>query len=161
NGKEPTKLRVVLDVPADAPIGYHSLRLATAKGMSNFRVFCVDDLPQVLKATPAPTRAMPQALTTPCVLVGRADAEVSDWYKITVKAGQKLSFDLIGRRLGSAFDPQLTLYDARTGRDLPGGFSNDAPGLQTDPRLSYTFKEAGDVLIEVRDVTNRGGPDFF
>src|SRR5262245_54286506 len=30
NGKEPTKLRVVLDVPADAPIGYHSLRLATA-----------------------------------------------------------------------------------------------------------------------------------
>src|SRR5262249_4040408 len=42
-----------------------------------------------------------------------------------------------------------------------GGFSNDAPGLQTDPRLTYTFKEAGDYLIEVRDVTYRGGPDFF
>src|SRR5262249_37186663 len=39
--------------------------------------------------------------------------------------------------------------------------SNDAPGLQTDPRLTYTFKEAGDVLIEVRDVMYRGGPDYW
>src|SRR5262249_19575425 len=57
-------------------------------------------------------------------------------------------------------DPQLHLYDAATGRDLPGGHSNDAPGLQTDARLTYTFKQAGDVLIEVRDVAYRGGPDF-
>src|SRR5437870_4061106 len=29
NGKDQAKLRVVLEVPADAPIGYHSIRLAT------------------------------------------------------------------------------------------------------------------------------------
>src|SRR5207244_7615655 len=102
-----------------------------------------------------------QAVPVPCVVVGRADAEVSDYYKITVKAGERVSFEILGRRLGSAFDPQIQLYDAKSGRELPGGHSNDAPGLQTDPRLTYTFKDAGDYLVEVRDVLYRGGADFF
>src|SRR5439155_1146732 len=38
---------------------------------------------------------------------------------------------------------------------------NDAPGLQTDPRLTYTFKDAGEYLIEVRDVMYRGGADHW
>src|SRR5262249_9974319 len=49
NGKEPAKLAVRLEVPADAPLGFHTLRLATARGMSNLRMFCIDDLPQVLR----------------------------------------------------------------------------------------------------------------
>src|SRR5262249_53536478 len=47
----------------------------------------------------------------------------------------------------------------KTGREV--AHSNDAPGLQTDPRLTHTFKAAGDYLIEVKDVMNRGGPDFW
>ncbi|HKB36276.1 MAG TPA: PPC domain-containing protein [Gemmataceae bacterium] len=159
NGKDNAKLRVVLDVPADAPLGFHSLRLATTRGMSNLRPFCIDDLPQVMEGATNHALNMAQAVTVPCVVVGRADAEVSDYFKVSVKAGQRLSFEVLGRRLGSGFDPQLSLYDAQ-GRDLPGGHSNDAPGLQTDPRLTYTFKEAGDYIVEVRDVTYRGGPDF-
>src|SRR5262249_40058012 len=91
----------------------------------------------------------------------KADAESNDYFKINVKTGQRVSFEVLGRRLGSAFDPQITLFDARTGRELPGGYSNDAPGLQTDARLTYTFKEAGDYLVEIRDVTYRGGDDFY
>src|SRR5438132_2982498 len=49
NGKDPAKLRVKLEVAADAPIGFHAIRLATARGMSNFRLFCIDDLPQVVE----------------------------------------------------------------------------------------------------------------
>src|SRR5581483_2580238 len=49
NGLDNTKLRVRLEVPADAPLGYHTLRLATTRGMSNLRLFCIDDLPQVLE----------------------------------------------------------------------------------------------------------------
>src|SRR5205085_818732 len=83
-----------------------------------------------------------------------------DWYKIAVKAGERLSFEVLGRRLGSVFDPQLTLYNAANGHELRGGHSNDAPGLQTDPRLTYTFKDEGDVLVEIRDVSYRGGEDY-
>src|SRR5436190_8452072 len=45
NGKDAAKLRVVLEVPKEAPLGFHSLRLATTNGMSNLRLFCIDDLP--------------------------------------------------------------------------------------------------------------------
>lgn len=161
NGKDQAKLRVLLEVPADAPIGFHSLRLATSRGMSNLRPFCIDDLPQVLKAGTNSARDKAQAIPIPCTVAGTlAAAETSDWYKVTVTAGQRVSFDILGRRLGSQFDPQVTLSDAKTGKDLPGGFSNDAPGLQTDSQLTYTFKDAGDYLIEIRDVTFRGGADF-
>src|SRR5262245_47739638 len=34
NGKDNTKLKVNLEVPADAPLGLHSLRLATMRGIS-------------------------------------------------------------------------------------------------------------------------------
>jgi hypothetical protein len=161
NGKDNSKLRVRLQVAKDAPLGYHTIRLATTRGLSNFRLFCIDDLPQVMAVDTNRSKKTPQALTFPCVVVGRATQEASDYYKITVKAGQRVSFEVLGRRLGSAFDPQITLYNTRTGNELPDGHSNDAPGCQTDPRLTYTFKIAGTYLIEVRDVMYNGGPDFW
>src|SRR5258707_271600 len=160
NTKDNAKLRVRLEVPKDAPIGFHSIRMATTRGMSNVRLFCIDDLPQVQEVDTNRSKTTAQLVPVPCVVMARADAEVSDYFKVAVTAGQRVSFEILGRRLGSLFDPQLTLFDARTGRELPGGHSNDAPGLQTDPRLTYTFKETGEYLIEVRDVMYRGGADF-
>jgi hypothetical protein len=161
NGKDNVKLRVHLDVPKDAPLGFHSIRLATTRGMSNFRLFCIDDLPQIMEVDTNRSKSTAQAVSHPCVVVGKADAESSDYYKINVKAGERVSFEILGRRLGSGLDPQLTLHDARTGQELPGGHSNDAPGLQADPRLTYVFKEAGEYIIEVRDALYRGGADFW
>ena len=161
NGKDGGKLLVRLEIPKDAPMGFHALRLAAARGMSNVRLFCVDDLPQVIAKDDNHAPAAAQPLAPPCVVVGRTVNEGNDYYKITAAAGQRLSFEVLGRRLGSPIDPQLTLLDARTGRELRGGHSNDAPGLQTDPRLTYTFKEAGDYLVEVRDVSYKGGEDYF
>ena len=160
NGKDATKLLVKLEVPATAPLGFHSIRLATMRGVSNIRLFCIDDLPQVLQGATNRAKTTPQEVPVPCVVVGKVNPEVSDWYKIKATAGQRVSFEVLGRRLGSAIDPQLTLYDAKSGKELPDGHSQDAPGLQTDPRLTYTFKDAGEYLIEIRDVTYRGPEDF-
>ena len=126
--------------------------------MSNLRLFCIDDLPQVMALPASRKKETAQAVAVPSVVVGTAAAEQTDYFKITAKAGERVSIEVLGRRLGSAFDPQLSLLDARSGREL--AYSNDSPGLQTDARLTYTFKGAGDYLIEVRDVTYRGGPDF-
>jgi hypothetical protein len=160
NGKDATKLLVKLEVPSDAPIGFHTLRLATTRGMSNLRIFCIDDLPEVPSNNNNRSKATAQAVPVPAVVAGRATAEANDYYKITATAGQRLTFEVLGRRLGSAFDPQLTLFDAKTGREMPAGHSQDADGLQTDPRLTYVFKNAGDYLVEIRDVSYRGGEDF-
>jgi hypothetical protein len=94
----------------------------------------------------------------PAVVAGKSDAEGSDWYKITAKAGQRLSFDVLGRRLGSPIDPQISIYHGKTMREL--AHDNDSPGSQSDARLSYLFKEAGEYLVEIKDVLNRGGADY-
>jgi hypothetical protein len=159
NGQDNAKLRIHLEVPADAPIGYHTIRLATTRGISNLRLFCIDDLPQLPEVTNNRDKTTPQALAIPCVVPGKLDAEKSNWFLINVKAGQRLSFDVLGRRLGGPIDPQLSIYDAKTQREI--AHDNDAPGCQTDPRLSYVFKQAGAYLIEIKDVLNRGGADYF
>jgi hypothetical protein len=158
NGQDNAKLKVQLKMPADTPLGLYPLRVATARGLSNFRLVAVDDLPQLVKNEKNTTRESAQAIPVPCAVSGRIDPEKADYYKITVAAGQRLSFDVLGRRLGSALDPEITILHGKTMRPL--AYDNDSPGCQGDPRLSYTFKEAGDYIIEVNDVTNRGGPEF-
>ncbi len=158
NGQDQTKLNVRLAVPADAAVGYYPLRLATTRGMSNVRLFCIDDLPQVLEGADNHKFETAQPVPIPAVIVARADAETSDFFKITVSAGQRVSFDVLGRRLGGPIDPQLSIYNSKSRREL--AHANDAPGCQTDPRLTYVFKEAGDYIIEVRDVLNRGGAEY-
>ncbi len=159
NGKDNGKLLVRLEVPKDAPIGFHSIRLATRRGMSNLRLFCIDDLPQVIESATNHSPSTAQTVAVPCVVVGKADVEATDYFKFRVTAGQRLSFEVLGRRLGSQFDPQVQILDGN-GRELPNAYSNDAPGLQTDARLTYTFKAAGEYLVAVRDVSYRGGDEF-
>jgi hypothetical protein len=159
DNKTPTQLKVKLEVPKDAPLGYHFVRIATKRGMSNARLFCLDDLPEVAESGSNREPKTAQAITLPAVVTGKLNPEQTGFFKITVKAGQRVSFDVLGRRLGGPIDPQLTVLDAN-GRELPNGFSNDAPGLQTDPRLTTTFEKAGDYVVAVRDVSYRGGPEY-
>ncbi len=130
NNKE---LKIHVEVPMDAPPGYYPLRLATTRGMSNVRLFCVDDLPNV-EAGNCQKFDDAQAVSVPCVVVGRTINEGASYFKIAVHAGQRLSFDVLGRRLGSPLDPELTIYNATTRRIV--AHDNDSPGCQSDPRLA-------------------------
>jgi hypothetical protein len=161
NGKDSARLQVRLEVPKDAPLGFHAIRLATRHGLSNLRIFCVDDLPQVLRVENNHSKPSAQRLNYPCVVAGRIEPETADYYRISVKRGQRVTFEILGRRLGSGLDPQVTLYDPSGQRELRGGHSNDAPGLQTDSRLTYVFKRDGDYLVEIRDTKWAGRPDYW
>jgi hypothetical protein len=161
NGKDAAKVRVKLEVPGDAPIGFHTVRLATKNGISNARIFCVDDLPQIEEKGDNKSKDKAQVVPLPIVVAGKADAEVSDFFRFTVKPGERLTFEVLGRRLGSAFDPVIKLYNAQNGRELPGHYSDDEPGLQSDSRLTRTFAQGGDYLVEVRDTRYQGGADYF
>ncbi len=153
-------LQIRLEVPSDAPLGIQTIRLATKRGISNLRFFCIDDLPEVPKQAGISAIEKAQRVPHPAVVTGKAEKETGDYYRFTAVAGERIAFEVVGRRLGSAFDPQITLFDAK-GKEMPGGHNNDAPGLQTDSRLIYTFKNAGDYLIEVRDTLWRGGDDYW
>ncbi len=161
NGQDPAQLRVRLEVPVDAPVGVHTVQLATVGGLSNLRTFCVDDLPAIAEVDTHRNKATPQTVPIPCVVSGKIHAETSSFFKINVKAGQRIAVEVLGRRLGSPIDPLILLHDVKTGRELPSLYSDDAPGLQTDARLAHTFTEAGEYLIEVRDTLHRGGADYY
>lgn len=148
-------------VPADAPVGVHTVRLATAAGVSNARPLVVDELPEVAEVETNRTKDAAQELPVPCVVTGRADGEAADYFRVPGKAGQTLTFEVLGRRLGSPIDPIVVLHDGKTKRELVDRYADDTPGLQTDARLTHTFAADGSVLVEVRDTTYRGGPDFF
>jgi hypothetical protein len=159
NGKDAAKFIARLEVPKDAPLGWHSIRVMTRRGLSNLRQFCIDDLPQVLEADTNRAYATAQLVPLPCVVCGRADSEVTDYFKFIGSPGQRLSFEVLGRRLGSQLDPYLVLYHGPTKKQI--AFSDDAPGQLKDARFSHTFKEGGEYVLELRDVRYQGGADWY
>ncbi len=161
NGTEAAKLRVKVAIDPKCPIGLYTLRVSTKHGVSNARPFVVDTLSVVASTNANRTKDTAQAVTAPCVASGSVALETSEFYKVTVTAGQKLAFEVLARRIGSPLDPIVVLHDAKTKRELVDLYADDTPGLQGDCRLSHTFKEAGEVLVEVRDTTHRGGADFL
>ncbi|MBP3960597.1 hypothetical protein J8F10_35690 [Gemmata sp. G18] len=161
NGTDAGKLRVKVTVDPKCAIGLHTVRVATKHGVSNARPFIVDTLPLVASTNANRAKDTAQVVTVPCVASGVVAAEASEFYKVKVSAGQKLAFEVLARRIGSPLDPIVVLHDAKTKRELIDLYADDTPGMQGDCRLAHTFKESGEVLVEVRDTTHRGGGDFF
>ncbi|HYH66893.1 MAG TPA: hypothetical protein VD866_19520, partial [Urbifossiella sp.] len=158
---DPAKLTVKVELPADVPLGLHTLRVATKTGVSNLRPFVVDDLTGVEEVATNRTKDTAQAVPVPCVVSGKTDAEASDFFRVKVAAGQALTFEVVARRIGSPLDPIVVLHDGQTKRELIDKYADDTPGLQADARLTHTFAADGEVIVEVRDTTYRGGADFF
>lgn len=157
NGKNAAEVTWRLNVPADVPVGIHGLRVAGPNGVSSLKLIMVDDLPSVVAA--GNTVIDKAQEIAPLTAVDGAIANLSrNYYRIKVAAGQKLSFEVVARRLGSALDPLLRILDAN-GRELT--YSDDEPGLCGDARLHYTFANAGDYVIEVRDIRYQGGAGHF
>ncbi len=157
--KDATKLKVKFVIPIEATVGFHTIRVATIQGISNLRPFSIDDLPEIEEKPGNNKKETPQPLVVPCVVLGTATAETGDYFRVPVKAGQALTLEAVGRRLGSPIDPVVIVYDAK-GREIPGLYADDTPGLQTDARLTHTFPSDGEIIVEIRDTTYRGGADF-
>ncbi len=157
--KDATKLKVKFEIPADATVGFHTFRVATKAGISNVRPFSIDDLPEVEEKPGNNKKDTAQVLLAPCVVIGTATAEAADYFRVPVKAGQSITIEAVGRRLGSPIDPVIILSDAK-GQELPGLYADDTPGLQTDARIKYSSPTDGEIVVEIRDTTYRGGADF-
>ncbi len=140
-------------VDRDAPLGIYGLRLATRSGLSNVKLFLIDDLPVVTEREPNARTATPQHLSWPVAVLGRAGAADVDRYSIDVEAGQRVTFEVVGSRLGQDFDPVVTIKDARGRRVVER--DNDV-GLIFDCRFEHTFEQTGKCTIEVCDSRFRG-----
>jgi len=157
---EATQVKLIVEPDPQVPPSLQLVRIGTTRGVSNARVLVLDQLPEVMESGTNKQKEQAQELSLPCVINGKLDAETSRWFRFNAKKGQSLSFETIGRRLGNPIDPQITIYNAQ-GREIPGGYGNDSPGLQTDARVRMQFKEDGTYLLALRDVSWRGGADYI
>lgn len=157
NGTNAGEVLYRFKLPADAQPGIQGIRIATATGISNLKLFSIDDLPSVQQTKPSHVAATAQVLTLPAAVDGYVESLNRDYYKFQAAAGQRVSFEVLARRIGSPLDPMIRILDAR-GREL--AYSDDAQGLGSDSQLSYTFKDAGEYLLELRDIRFQGGANF-
>ncbi len=158
NGTSAGEVVYRVQIAPDVPPGVEGLRVATPQGVSNLKLFVIDDLASVAQVRPNQLLGQAQQVALPAAVDGRLDGLARDYYKFAVAAGQRVSFEVLARRLGSPLDPMIRLLDLR-GREL--AYSDDALGLEGDSQLCHTFAEAGEYVVELRDIRFQGGPNYF
>lgn len=156
NGNDAAKVTYRITVPADTAVGIGGVRLWTKGGVSNPRLFLIDDLPTVFDNGQNKTRETAQEITLPVAIDGTCEAESFDFYKFNGHAGQRVSCEVIARRLGTPLDPVIRLLDS-SGKEL--AYSDDEGGIAVDSRLALTLPADGQYLIEIRDIRYHGGGD--
>ncbi len=150
-----------LTVAADAAPGVREFRLASTLGVSSIGQLVITEHPVIEEKGDNNTREKANHVTPPCVVSGRIEAaEDVDHFTFRAKAGQTFTFEVLCARLQDKIhdlqkhaDPILTLYDA-AGRELA---SND-DFYFADPLLTYTFRQDGDYVVQVRDSKYDGDP---
>ena len=153
NGTAKESVVYRLTIPADAPIGIGGVRVATGQGVSNLRLIMIDDLPTLTDNGKNKTIAEAQELNLPVAVEGACEAESYDFYKFTAAKGQRVSVEVVARRLGSALDPVVRLL-AANGREI--AYSDDEPGLSGDSRFAVQIPDDGIYFLEVRDIQYAG-----
>ena len=168
------KVRVRLNIQANAELGEHDLRLLTSLGLSNPIRFCVAQLPEISHSQPATGNPRKSAsarpvseelrVETPCIINGQILPGEVDRFRFKAAGEQRIVLATKARGLlpyladtvPGWFQASLTLYDA-TGKEIEIG---DDLGFDPDPVISFAAPQDGDYVIEIRDSLYRGREDF-
>ena len=135
------------------------VRVATPQGISTVGQLVIVRDPVIAEAPDNDTVAQAQPINLPAAVCGTIEKnEDVDFFKFHVEAGTGLVFHVRCGRLQDRIhdlqnhaDPILTLRSA-AGVTIA---ANDNY-FYADPVLSYRFEQAGDYLLEIRDVRYRG-----
>ena len=157
-----SRVVATLEIAPDCPQGFHGLRVQTAGGLSDLRLFCVGRLPEAMEkeAPDATTDAngtaqTAEALALPSTVNGHlgqiAGAVESDTWRVTLRKGQVLTAELAAARLASqeredGFEASLTVRNAAGEVIAQAGA---VPFLLTDPFVSCIAPADGDYWITV------------
>jgi len=150
--KEGAANRFLVTIAGDTPIGLYEAWLTGRFGSSNPRIFAVGA--QDERADPGGINSFDKAadlpLNTP--FHGRADGNLADYFKLTLKQGQRVVLACQAEELDSRMQPSLGVFDAQ-GRELArnrlGGF------------VDFTAPVDGVFFAQVHDFLFRGGHEYF
>ncbi len=139
-------------IAPDCRLGEHALRLRTASGLSALRIFYVGPFPSVAEKENNDTAAKAQPVPLGSTVQGLIAGEDIDTYVVEAKAGQRLSAEIEGARLGrTMFDPTISIRDS-AGKVLAN--SDDTPLLGHDGFVSLIVPADGKYTLQVRDMVH-------
>ncbi|HEY3967446.1 MAG TPA: hypothetical protein VGM05_22990 [Planctomycetaceae bacterium] len=162
-GRNASKIKLRFTVAPDAVPGVRDFRIITPHGASTVGQIVIARDPVVSETSDNDSVAKALEIKLPATVCGAIEkAEDVDFYKFHVDAGAGLTFHVRSQRLlnrlhdmQTRVDPMITLRTA-AGATLAAS-DNYYAG---DPLLYYMFEQAGDYLLEVRDVRYQGNGDW-
>lgn len=148
------RLKAELTISPQCELGIHPVRVVTASGISNLMTLHIGALTEISEQEPNNDFAAPQAVEMDVVVNGVVTNLDVDYYAVQLAAGDRLSVEVEGLRLGRTFfDPAIAVLAADR-NELAA--RDDTPLLQQDPHCSIIAPEAGRYIIAVRESAFRG-----
>ncbi|MFA6545629.1 MAG: hypothetical protein WCS99_14520 [Limisphaerales bacterium] len=141
-----------VSVTADVPPGAYEARALGHFGLSNPRTFVVGTLTELAEKAGNNSPETAREIPLDCVVNGRTDSQAADYYKLTVKKGQRILADCASRELDSRASDALLLLSP-DGRELERARLG---GL-----IDHTAAADGTVILSLHDFVYRGGAEYF
>ncbi|MDZ4287369.1 MAG: PPC domain-containing protein [Prosthecobacter sp.] len=156
---EANKVDMTITVAPEVPPGNHLIRLRTKSGISHARQIFVGPFPNVEEKEPNTEFEAAQPIAMNQTVEGLVTNEDVDYYKLTVKKGQRISVEVDGLRLGyTTFDPYIAVLDKERFEKV---FSDDTILHRQDGYCSFVAEYDGDYYLMVRESSYRGGGNSF
>ncbi len=153
------KVELTIAIAPDVPPGNHLMRVRTKTGISHARQFFVGIFPNVEEKEPNSDFDTPQAIQLNQTVEGVVQNEDVDYYRVSLKKGQRLSVEVDGLRLGyTVFDPFLAIIDKDRFEKV---ISDDTILHRQDGYCSYVAEADGEYTVMIRESSYRGGGNSF
>ena len=124
--------------------------------------------PSLVESEPDETPDLASAIPIPAILEGRIDAPGDlDHFRFAVEAGQRVAFEIqTVDRMFPQLGPWLEVLDASgqtVSSNIYRSVENNSAYWQKflQSKTIFTFEEAGDYVLRLRDLTSRRGGDGF
>jgi hypothetical protein len=144
--------RFVVTVADDVPEGVHTAWVAGHYGVSAPRAFHVGLLNEVMETGDNHGFEKAQAVGVGSVVNGRADSELNDFFRVSLKRGQRLLVRCLDRELDSRMQGAVVILD---------GERRELARSRTEGFAVHLAAADGDVVIRVNDFVFGGGAEYF
>ncbi len=156
NMSYPTEWASEFAIAADAPLGAVAWRVTCGWGGTRVRPFVIGDLPEFIEGESNSTADRAERVTLPVTINGQIAGERDiDCFVFSATSGQVVVADVLASRIGSPLDPVVEL-SSTNGRRV----RSEIRRIDNDNVLSFRVPEAGDYVLQIANVSFRGGPEF-